>query len=162
MSPIRIEIWSRNSLPQYLSTLVLILKPVWLAQCLLGYLKTRIGWGEGGKFYSLPSKSHVWCPNMTIDTSFGKTLLLESAKNCKFAKINFFAESSYKVQILQNKIVQKMMPLKICKKLWTIFNILVCNLKKLKMCQFLCKYFANISLQNLCNPFLYVIGFPKS
>ena len=29
---------------------------------------------------------------MTIDTSFGKALLLESAKNCKFAKIDFFPE----------------------------------------------------------------------
>ena len=61
-----------------------------LTLSLLVYLKTRIRWGGGSSWP--PSKSHVWCPNMTNDTSLESScaLLLESAKNCKFAKIDFF------------------------------------------------------------------------
>ena len=47
----------------------------------------------GGGLIWPPSKSHVWCTNMTNDTSFESScaLLLESAKQiCKFAKNEFF------------------------------------------------------------------------
>ena len=52
-----------------------------LTLSLLGYLKTRICWG-GGSFWPPPSKSRVWCPNMTNDTSLESScaLLLESKK----------------------------------------------------------------------------------
>ena len=52
---------------------------------LLGYLKTRICWG--GLIWPPPSKSHVWCSNMTNYTSLESScaLLLESAK--KFANL---------------------------------------------------------------------------
>ena len=89
-------------------------------------LKPYLCWGTwkpvyagGGQFDPLPSKSHVWCPNMTNDTSLESynALLWESAK---------------KIQICKNIF-------------WRVVcNKLVCN-----------------SLQNLCNPFLYVKGFPK-
>ena len=50
----------------------------------------------GGQFDPPPSKSHVWCPNMTNDTSLESScaLLLESAK--KFAnlqKLNFLSQN---------------------------------------------------------------------
>ena len=38
----------------------------------LGYLKTRIRWGE----FDPPSKSHVLCPNMTNDTSLESSCAL--------------------------------------------------------------------------------------
>ena len=77
-----------------------------LTLSLLGYLKTRIRWG-GGNLTPPPSKSHVWCPNMTNDTSLESScaLLLESAK--KFAnlqKLNFFiAKSRYIVKMFAKK-----------------------------------------------------------
>ena len=51
---------------------------------------------RGGQFDPPPSKSHVWCPNMTNDTSLERScaLLLESAK--KFAnlqKLNFLSQN---------------------------------------------------------------------
>ena len=50
----------------------------------------------GGQFDLPPSKSHVWCPNMTNDTSLESScaLLLESAE--KFAnleKLNFLSQN---------------------------------------------------------------------
>jgi len=50
----------------------------------------------GGGQFDPPSKSHVLCPNMTIDTSLESScaLLLESAK--KFAnlrKLNFLSQN---------------------------------------------------------------------
>ena len=70
-----------------------------LTLSLLGYLKTRICWG--GVNLTPPSKSHVWCPNMTNATSLESScaLLLKSAK--KFAnmqKLNFLS---------QNPVIQK-------------------------------------------------------
>ena len=67
---------------------------------------------------------------MTNDTSLESScaLLLESAKNCKFAKIEFFiAKSSYVVKMFAKKIWEKneklyifekplTMPFQICKK----------------------------------------------
>ena len=76
-----------------------------------GVLEIRIRWGGGGQF-DPPSKSHVWCPNMTNDTSLESScaLLLESAKNCKFAKKDF---------ILQNPIIYAVkMKYKILKSPW--------------------------------------------
>ena len=63
------------------------LSPSILTLSLLGYLKTRIR-----------SKSHVWCPNITNDTSLESSfaLLLESAK--KFAnlqKLNFLCKIQF-------------------------------------------------------------------
>ena len=65
-----------------------------LTLSLLGYLKTRLCWG--GVNLTPPSKSHVWCPNMTNDPSMESScaLLLESAK--KFAnlqKLNFLSQN---------------------------------------------------------------------
>ena len=50
----------------------------------------------GGGQFDTPSKSHVWCPNITNDTSLESScaLLLESAK--KFAnlqKLNFLSQN---------------------------------------------------------------------
>ena len=58
------------------------------------------------------------------------------------------------------------MPFQIGKKFCKIFNNLIFNQEKLKMCKFpltgclqkFCIFFS----QNLCNSFPYVIGFPKS
>ena len=83
-----------------------VLKNPWsyyLTLSLLGYLKTRIRLGGGRSIWPPPSKSHVWCPNMTNDTLLESScaLLLESAKkNSKFAKPDFFiAKSSYIVKM---------------------------------------------------------------
>ena len=45
------------------------------------------GYARGGHQFDPPSKSHVWCPNMTNDTSMERScaLLLESAQ--KFANL---------------------------------------------------------------------------
>ena len=58
------------------------------------------------------------------------------------------------------------MPFQICKIFCKILNNLIFNQEKLKMCKFpltcclqkICNFFS----QNLCNPFPYLIGFPKS
>ena len=58
------------------------------------------------------------------------------------------------------------MPFQICKNFCKILNNLIFNQEKLKMCKFpligclqkSCNFFS----QNVCNPFPYVIGFPKS
>ena len=70
--------------------------------CLLGYLKTRIRWGGGG--VAPPSKCHVWCPNMTNNSSLESSysLLLESAKNTNLLNW-FFFKSSYAVKIFLQK-----------------------------------------------------------
>ena len=87
---------------------------------------------------------------MTNDTSLESpcALLLESKKNCKFAKIEFFiAKSSYKVEMFAKKICPKNeklyvfekifnMPFKICKIFCKILNNLIFNQEKLKMCKF--------------------------
>ena len=53
----------------------------------------------GGSIWPPPSKSHVWCPNMTNDTSL---------EICKFVKIEFFiAKSSYVVKMFAKKKLSK-------------------------------------------------------
>ena len=50
----------------------------------------------GGSIWPPPSKSHVWCPNMTNDTSLESpcALLLESAKkNANLQKLNFLSQN---------------------------------------------------------------------
>ena len=128
-----------------------------------------------------PSKSHVWCPNMTNDTSLESScaLLLESAK--KFAnlqKLNFFiAKSSYIAKMFaKTKFVQKIkkwyifdkpltVSFQICKNFCKILNNLNFNQEKQKCANFLwqvvCKKFSIFS-QNVCNSFPYFKGFPKS
>ena len=62
-----------------------------LTLSLLGYLKTRICW-----YLTPPSKSHVWCPNMTNDTSLESScaLLLESTKKiANLQKLNFLSQN---------------------------------------------------------------------
>ena len=58
------------------------------------------------------------------------------------------------------------MPFQICKNFCKILNNLIFNQEKLKMCKFpLTLLFAkNLQFfsQNLCNPFPYVIEFPKN
>ena len=96
-------------------------------------------WGTWKPGYS---KSHVWCPNMTNDTSLESScaLLLESAnKIANFQKLKrFLAKSSYKVKMLaEKKILQKLinlifekpltMPFQICKKFCKILNNLMCK-----------------------------------
>ena len=58
------------------------------------------------------------------------------------------------------------MPFQIRKKFCKILNNLIFNQEKLKMCKFpLTGCVQKISIffsKNLCNPFPYVIGFPKS
>ena len=93
-----------------------------LTLSLLGYLKTRI---------CCPSKSHVWCPNMTNDTSLASScaLLLESAKNCKFAKIEFFSsKSSYIVKMFAKKNLSK--KLKIIH-FWKALDHAISNMQKI-------------------------------
>ena len=78
-----------------------------LTLSLLGYLKTR----RGGQFDPPPSKSHVWCPNMTHDTSLESTCAHTFRiwkKICKFAKIEFFiAKSSYIVKMFAKRNLPK-------------------------------------------------------
>ena len=52
--------------------------------------------GGGSQFDPPPSKPHVWCPNMTNDTSLESScaLLLESAKKFRnLQKLNFFLQN---------------------------------------------------------------------
>ena len=75
-----------------------------LTLSLLGYLKTRICWAPP------PSKSHVWCPNMTNDSSLESScaLLLESEKNLQICKNwIFITKSSYVVKMFAKKICPK-------------------------------------------------------
>ena len=90
-----------------LLTSLIKMRPLKLS--LLGYLKIRICWG-GVNLTPPPSKSHVWFPNMTNDTSLESScaLLLKSAKNCKFSKFLFFiAKASYIVKMFAKKICPK-------------------------------------------------------
>ena len=67
---------------------------VTLTLSLLGTWK--LGYAGGGQFDHPPSKSHVWCPNMTNDTSLESScaLLLESAKKfANFQKLNFLSQN---------------------------------------------------------------------
>ena len=75
-----------------------------LTLSLLGYLKTRICWG--GVKLTPPSKSHVWCPNMTNDTSLesSRPLLLESAKNLQICKNWIFYR---KIQLFSKNVCKK-------------------------------------------------------
>ena len=101
---------------------------------------------------------------------------------CKFAKIEFFiAKSSYMVKMFAKKIVQKwkiilfwkvLEPFQMCKKKLLIFNNLMCDYEKLKMCQFLltgcmqiiCKYFFAKLVQfvSLCQRLSNKLGKSKS
>ena len=58
------------------------------------------------------------------------------------------------------------MPFQICKHFCKILINLIFNQEKLKMCKFpltgCLQKICNFLSQNLCNPFSYVIGFPKS
>jgi len=110
---------------------------------------------------------------MTNDTSLESScaLLLESAKKLQICK-NWI--SSYIVKMFAKKIVQKWCIIHFWKALdhaisnmqKVLQNNLIFNQEKLKMCKFpltgclqkICNFFS----QNLCNPFSYVIGFPKS
>ena len=97
----------------------------------------------------LPSKSHVWCPNMTNDTSLESSCaLLESAKNLQICKtwISYRKIQLY-IKCLQKKICPKKeklyifekaltMPFQICKNLCKILKNLIFNQEKLKMCKF--------------------------
>ena len=67
-----------------------------LTLSLLGYLKTRI----------CSSKSHVWSPNMTNDTSLESScaLLLESAKNLQICKNSIFYR---KIQLYCKNVCKK-------------------------------------------------------
>ena len=98
--------------------------------------------GGGGNLTPPPSKPHVWCPNITNDTSLESSTFRIWKQICKFAKMNFFAKSSYIVICLQTKFVRKKinyaffkgpltMLFQICKKFCKILNILMCNSEKL-------------------------------
>ena len=82
-----------------------------LTLSLLGYLKTRKCWG-GVNLTPTPSKSHVWCPNMTNDTSLESScaLLLESAKKLQICKNWIFYRKIqlYSKNVCKKKFVQKM------------------------------------------------------
>ena len=107
---------SNNTFP-----LLLLLKEFRkLTLSLLGYLETRICWG-GVNLAPPPSKSHVWCPNTTNDTSLERScaLLLESAK--KFAnlqKLNFLSQNPVSKNVCKKKIVQKMINYTFLKSPW--------------------------------------------
>ena len=118
----------------------------------------------GGSIWPPPSKSHVWCPNMTNDTSLESScaLHLESAK--KFANLQkievFIAKSSNIVKMFAKKICPKneklyifekplTMPFEICNAICKILNNLIFNQEKLKMCKFPLTSF----LQKICNFF---------
>ena len=75
----------------------------------------------GGGQFDLPSKSHVWCPNMTNDTSLESSyaLLLESAKNFKFGKIEIFVtKSSYILKMFAKKECPKLIKYTFWKSHW--------------------------------------------
>ena len=83
-----------------------------LTLSLLRYLKTRICWG-GESIWPPPSKSHIWCPNMTNDTLLESScaLLLESAnkfanlqKLIFFCKIRLYCKNVCKIKIVQTMI----------------------------------------------------------
>ena len=60
-----------------------------------GILEYQDMLGGGGQFYP-PSKSHVWCPNMTNDTSLESScaVLLESARKiANLQKLNFLSQN---------------------------------------------------------------------
>ena len=66
----------------------------------------------GGSNWPPPSKSHVWCPNMTNDTSLESpcALLLESAKKMQICKNWIFYRKIqlYSKNVCKIKFVQKM------------------------------------------------------
>ena len=99
-----------------------------LTLSLLGYLKTRIC---GGGLIWPPSKSHVWFPNMTNDTSLESScaLLVESAKNLQIFKIKFFiAKSSYMVKMFaKNNFSKKMINYIHC---WKALDHAISNMQK--------------------------------
>ena len=102
-----------------LNIMKLLFKSIFGSKCdtltlsLLGYLKTRICNGQGGNLTPPPSKSHVWCPNMTNDTSLESScaLLLESAKKSLqiFNNWIFYRKIQlYSKNVCKKKFVQKM------------------------------------------------------
>ena len=151
-----------------------------LTLSLLGYLKTRICWGgrPGGSIWRPPpSNSHVYCLNLTTDTLLESScvLLLESEKkNRKFSKTEFFiAKSSYLVKMFAKKNLSKKWKIlhfwkalfhaiSNMQKILHIWNGMIFNQEKLKMCKFPligCLRKNAIFLQNLCNSFPYVKAF---
>ena len=70
-----------------------------------------------------------------------------------FAKKKF--SKNEKLYIFEKPLT---MPFQICKNICKILNNLIFNQEKLKMFAKNLHFFS----QNLCNPFPYVIGFPKS
>ena len=88
-----------------------------LTLSLLGYLKTRIR--------SKSSKSHVWCPNMTNDTSLESScaLLLESAKKLQICKNWIFYRKIqlYSKNVCKQKFVQKMKNYTFLKSPWPCY-----------------------------------------
>ena len=65
----------------------------------------------GGQFDPPSSKSNVWCPNMTNDTSLESScaLLLETAKKLQICKIEFFIYSNIvnRINVCKIKICPK-------------------------------------------------------
>ena len=99
-----------------------------LTLSLLGYLKTRICWG-GVNLTPSPSKSHVWFPNMTNDTSFKSScaLLLESAKkNANLQKLNFFC----KIQLYSKNVCKKNCPKTKIIHFWKALDHAISNMQK--------------------------------
>ena len=117
------------SLIQERSSLLSIFQK-FLTLSLLGYLKTRIRLG-GGSIWPPPSKSHVWCPNITNDTTLESScaLLLESEEKIEnLQKLNFFGKSSYKVKICENKNCPKNYEKK---HLWKALDHAISNMQKI-------------------------------
>ena len=119
-----------------------------LTLSLLGYLKTRICWGGGN--LTPPSKSNVWCPNMTMTIYIIGKLLCSTFRICKqicknlifYRKIQLYSKNVCKKKICPKNeklyIFEKplIMPIQLCKKLMSILNNLMCNKEKLKICIF--------------------------
>ena len=157
--------------------------PVSLTLYLLGTWKP--GNAVGGLIWPpSPSLSHVYCLMSKYNKWYiiGKLLCFNfriCQKICKFAKYWIFYR---KIQLYSKNVcktnfcpkneklyifeINLTMPFQICKNFCKILNNLIFNPEKLKMCKFpltgclqkICDFFP----QNLCNPFPYVIGFPKS
>ena len=141
---------------------------------LLVTILPRMHW----EFDPPPSKSHVWCPNMTNDTSLESSCAFRICKkSANLQKLNFYR----KIQLYSKNVCKKIcpknkklyifemplsMPFQICKNFCKILNNLIFNQEKLKTCKFLLRgclqKICNFFSQNLCNSFSYVKGFPKS
>ena len=120
----KMSVWSLSSV------IVTLLHSLTLS--LLGYLKNQ----GGVNLTPPPSKSHVWCQNMTSDTS-GLVLYFKNLqKKFQIYKIViFFEKSSYTVKMFSKKFFQKMIKYTFLKSPWSL-AISMCNKEKLKMCKF--------------------------